>query len=237
MNTAAIEQESVVTSLEGARQGARGALVCDAIRSAIRNGQITSGQRLRETELANWLGVSRTPVREALKTLEAQRLVTAAGDGMVVRTLSAREVAELYTAWSELERVAARHAAMNASAADVKIMQVICEQWDARLSPVELGSINHRLHQAIYGAAHNAFLHRALDAIDDSLALLGLHTYSVAQRREQAGTEHHEIVDAIARRDPEAAAAAAARHIEHAEKIRLGLIAQEPRHSSERHSR
>ena len=216
------------------RQGARGNLVCETIKNAIREGKLMAGQRLREVDLAQWLGVSRTPVREALKMLEAQGLVTSAGDGLVITTLTPQEVAELYAAWSELEAVAARHASRNARPSDIKLMQVICDQWDPQLSPTELGHINHRLHQAIYESAHNIFLHRALDAIDDSLALLGLHTYSDPHRRAEAGAEHRAIVDAIARGDEEAAVAAASSHINQAEKLRFLLIGQPPRHSSER---
>jgi len=211
------------------RRAARGNFVCDAIRNGIREGKLLSGQRLREADLAEWLGVSRTPVREALKMLEAQGLVSSAsGDGLIIATLTPQEVAELYTAWSEMERIAARHAALHARPANIKVMQGICDQWSADLSAIELGRLNHKLHQAIYTSAHNIFLHRALNAIDDSLALLGLHTYSVPERRAEAGVEHLAIVDAIARRDPEAAAAAAFRHIETSEKLRFSLIGQLP---------
>ena len=211
------------------RRAARGNFVCDAVRNGIREGKLRSGQRLREADLAEWLGVSRTPVREALKMLEAQGLVSSAsGDGLIIATLTPQEVAELYTAWSEMERIAARHAALHARPANIKVMQGICEHWSAELSAIELGRLNHQLHQTIYTSAHNIFLHRALNAIDDSLALLGLHTYSVPERRAEAGLEHIAIVNAIARRDPEAAAAAAFRHIETSEKLRFSLIGQFP---------
>ena len=209
------------------RRAARGNFVCDAVRNGIREGKLCAGQRLREADLAEWLGVSRTPVREALKMLEAQGLVSSAsGDGLIIATLTPQEVAELYTAWSEMERIAARHAALHARPANIKVMQGICDQWSADLSAIELGRLNHQLHQAIYTSAHNIFLHRALNAIDDSLALLGLHTYSVPERRAEAGVEHLAIVNAIARRDPDAAAAAAFRHIETSEKLRFSLIGQ-----------
>ena len=211
------------------RRAARGNFVCEMIQNAIREGKLRSGQRLREADLAEWLGVSRTPVREALKMLEVQGLVSSAsGDGLIIATLTQQEVSELYTAWSEMERIAARHAALHARPANIKIMQGICDQWSEDLSAIELGRLNHKLHQAIYTASHNIFLHRALNAIDNSLALLGLHTYSIPERRAEAGAEHLAIVNAIAQRDPEAAAAAAFRHIETSEKLRFSLIGQTP---------
>ncbi|MEJ7931229.1 GntR family transcriptional regulator [Ramlibacter sp. AN1015] len=203
-------------------------VVCDAITSAIRDGKLRPGDRLREHELAERLGVSRTPVREALKRLEVQGLVTPAGDGMTVTTLSPQQVTELYTAWAELEGVAAGQAALHARPADIQMMRSICEQWRPDLTPERLGTLNHRLHQAIYAASCNMFLQRSLDAIENAVALLGLQTYTYAQRREVAGAEHMAIVDAIARRDPAAAAAAARSHIVEAEKIRFLVVGQRP---------
>ena len=208
------------------RKGSRVGLVCEAITSAIRDSRLRAGDRLREQDLAAWLGVSRTPVREALKRLEAQGLVHASGDGMTVTRLTPSQVSELYTAWAELEAVAARQAALNARPSDVRLMRSICEQWSADLTPERLGTLNHRLHQVIYTASYNSFLHRALDVIENSVALLGLQTYVDAERRQQAGREHLVLVEAIARRDPQAAAAAALHHIEEAEKVRLALIGQ-----------
>ncbi|MDO8300810.1 GntR family transcriptional regulator [Lacisediminimonas sp.] len=211
------------------RHGARADLVREAIKTGIREGRLRAGQRLREADLAEWLGVSRTPVREALKTLEAQGLVATVGrEGLVIASLSARDVAELYTVWADMEALAARYAAENARPSDIKLMLAICDKWDEKLDAAELGRLNHQLHQAIYDAAHNAFLHRALDAIDDSLALLGLHTYSVPARRAEAGLEHRAIVEAIARHDPQQAANAALTHIQTSEKLRLSLLAESP---------
>lgn len=212
------------------RKGSRVGLVCEAITSAIRDSRLRAGDRLREQDLAEWLGVSRTPVREALTRLQTQGLVHVSGDGMTVTRLTPAQVTELYTAWAEMEAVAARQAALNARPTDVRLMQSICEQWNPEYTPERLGTLNHRLHQAIYTASYNTFLHRALDVIENSVALLGLQTYIDFQRRQQAGLEHKQLVAAIARRDPQAAAAAALHHIEEAEKVRLLLIGQTSPH-------
>jgi len=205
---------------ETVHKGSRVHRVCEAITQAIRDGKLRPGDRLREVELAQTLAVSRTPVREALKRLEAMGLVVQAVDGMRVLALSARQVNELYTAWAELEGVAARQAALNARPADIALMRSICEQWSPDLTVERLGVLNHRLHQAIYAASANTFLQRALDGVENAVALLGLQTYVGQERREQAGAEHFEIVNAIARRDADRAAAVASRHIEQAEKVR-----------------
>lgn len=202
-------------------KGTRVDLVCEAITQAIRDGKLRPGDRLREIDIAESLAVSRTPVREALKHLEALGLVVPSVGGMKVRALSAQQVNELYTAWAELEGVAARQAALNARPADIAVMRGICDQWSPDLTPERLGVLNHRLHQAIYAASSNTFLQRALDGVEHAVALLGLQTYIEQQRRAEAGAEHRAIVDAIARRDADTAAAAASSHIEQAEKVRF----------------
>ena len=207
-------------------KGSRVDLVCEAITQAIRDGKLRPGDRLREVDVAESLAVSRTPVREALKHLEALGLVVPSVGGMKVRVLSPQQVNELYTAWAELEGVAARQAALNARPADIALMRSICEQWSPDLTPERLGVLNHRLHQAIYAASSNTFLQRALDGVENAVALLGLQTYIEQQRRADAGAEHRSIVEAIARRDADKAAAAASAHIEQAEKVRYLAVGQ-----------
>lgn len=197
-----------------ARDGSRGAFVHQAIRAAIRDGELKAGQRLRERDVAEWLGVSRTPVREAFRMLQGQgMLAEAAGDGLVVSTLSTEEIGELYEVWADLEGLAARYAARHASMADIRTMTEACQQWDPDLSARELGLLNHRLHRAVYAGAQNRFLSRSLAAIEDSLALLGFNTFLVPGRPAEAGREHLEIVRAISQRDPDAAYEAARNHI------------------------
>lgn len=208
-----------------AARGGRADLVYKAIKAAIREGNLKAGHRLREVEVAEWLDVSRTPVREAFKMLEAQGMVSSAGhDGLMVRTLTPQEIAELYVVWADMESMAARYAAQNARASDIMLMRDICARWDASLNARELGRLNSLLHEAIYTAAHNVFLQRALHSIDDSVALLGLETYSVEEGRIEAGKEHRNIVDAIASRDPKVAAECALRHINRAEKTRILVV-------------
>lgn len=212
----------------GGRDGSRGALVHEAIKSAIRDGALKAGQRIRERDVAHWLGVSRTPVREAFKMLHAQGVLSeAAGDGLVVTTLSEDEGRELYRVWADMEALAARYAARHASVADIRVLRDVSECWDANLGVQALGALNQRFHQAIHAAAHNRYISRALNAIDDSLALLGLNTYTIPGRPAEAGREHLAIVRAISKREPEAAFAAANAHIERAGKLRMALFKQQ----------
>src|ERR687894_286250 len=84
-------------STAGSRNGSRGEFVYKALLQAIRTGQIKPGDRIREEDVAQSLGVSRTPVREALQQLQARRLIEMApGRGIVVVELNVQQVMELY---------------------------------------------------------------------------------------------------------------------------------------------
>lgn len=218
----------MAAAFQGGREGSRGAIVHEAIKSAIREGELKAGQRLRERDVAQWLGVSRTPVREAFKMLHAQGVLSEApGDGLLVTTLTYDEVRELYALWGDLEALVARHAAVHANAEDIAALQEICACWDASLDVPALGKLNRRFHHALCAAAHNRYLSRTLNSIDDSLALLGLNTYTVPGRPAEVGREHQAIVQAIVKRKPEAASAAATGHIERAAKVRMMLFPQQ----------
>ena len=102
----------------------RGQVVLDQIRQAIGEGRLRPGDGLREAEIAAWLGVSRTPVREALKRLQADGLVQSTPwAGMTVTSLDRGQVIELYVMRVELEGLAARLAAEYANDAEIAALR------------------------------------------------------------------------------------------------------------------
>src|SRR6195256_2884675 len=139
------------------RTRSRADFVYESLRNAISDGRIAGGERVREEEVARNLGVSRTPVREALQRLQQRGLlVLGAGRGLVVAHLSQQEVVELYAMREILEGSAARFAAKHATAAEIAILYQLQEQLRAAEGDAMLHvSLNRRFHQAIYEAAHN----------------------------------------------------------------------------------
>jgi DNA-binding GntR family transcriptional regulator len=204
----------------------RGEYAYVSLRGAIRAGQLTPGQRVRETEIAEWLGISRTPVREALMRLEAAGLVQSAShSGFVVNRLDNAEVRELYAMREVLEGMAARLAAQHASDTEILTLRKLLEQHaTARADAERLAAINLRIHRTIYEAAHNRFLLGALNALSDSLALLGETTYRAEGRGDSAHREHGKVVDAIEARDADAAESAAREHIRESREVRLAMM-------------
>src|SRR5262245_42026693 len=205
------------------RTRSRADFVFESLRDAISDGRIPGGARIREEEMARNLGVSRTPVREALQRLHQRGLlVFGAGRGLVVAELSQHQVLQLYAMREILEGSAARFAAQHANATDVTILYRLQKELaEAKPDALLLVTLNRRFHQAIYEAAHNQYLMQTLNMLHDSLALLHNATFRVPSRRSESDEEHRRIVAAIEKRDPAAAEEAAREHIRQAQRTRF----------------
>jgi DNA-binding GntR family transcriptional regulator len=196
------------------------------LRDAIRTGTLATGERVREVEIAHWLGVSRTPVRDALRRLESEGLLRhAARRGLIVTELDAQEVLELYALREVLEGMAAALAARYASESELRSLQeIIAQQRAAKDDTEKLAELNRQFHEVLYHAARNRYLLQALASLRDSLALLRDTTYSVPGRPAGALSEHVRIYDAIKRQDGSGAELAARKHIRQASNSRLAMI-------------
>ena len=194
-----------------------------ALRQRILNGDFSPDQRLREIEVAQLLGMGRTPVREALKRLEDERLLThRPRQGLVVTRFNREEVAELYAMREVLEGAAAEFAARHASDAEIdNLRAILAENALPDADPIAL---NLAFHEAIYGAAHNAHLVRSLRALTDTTYLLGRSTLTSPERAAKALEEHQAIAAAIIVRNPAAANETARHHIRQAFLERLKLL-------------
>lgn len=202
----------------------RGQFAYASLRSEIRDGSLEPGARLLETEIAARLGVSRTPVREALKRLESDGVVSFGQPrGLTVTKLSHAEILELYAMREVLDGAAARFAAERAAPFEIaSLKQILAERNDA-MTPQEAAAINRRLHEEIVSASHNTYLRRVMNVMTDALALLGPTTYGHPGRIDSGWKENEETVACIERRDPDAAEAAARRHIRAAAAVRLAM--------------
>lgn len=201
------------------------------ILEAIEAGLFRPGDRLVESELAERLGVSRTPVREALQRLETQSMLTRDGRSLIVATLDHNQLAELYAVRGALEGLAARLAARHASDEEVRVLQGMVAE-DAHLQggdPRALARANKRFHRQIHLGSHNRFLIQQLDLVHRSMALMATTSLAAEGRDEAALAEHARIVAAIAARDGDAADAALRQHLSTAFETRLRVDAGELR--------
>lgn len=192
------------------------------ILDAIDTGIYRPGDRLVESELADRFGVSRTPIREALQRLETQSLLVRDGRSLIVASLDHNQMAELYVVRGELEGLAARLAARNATEEEVRLLRDMVEADNALVDhPAALARANRRFHKQIHLASHNRFLVQQLDLVHRSMALMATTSLAVVGRGEIAQAEHDRIVSAIEARDGDAADAALRDHISVAFTTRL----------------
>ena len=194
------------------------------ILAAIDRGDLAPGQRLVETDLADRLGVSRTPVREALQRLEAHGIVSRDGRSLRVSTLDHDQLGELYEVRSHVEGLAAKLAARHAAPEEIALLREMVEADRSRLNDADaLARSNRQFHELLHRASHNRYLSQMLRSIRRSLVLLSASTLTRPGRGETSIDEHDRIISAIEIRDEVAAQAAAEIHISNAYRARLAL--------------
>lgn len=191
--------------------------------SSIEDGTLVPGARLREADLAERYGVSRTPIREGLKRLESHGLaVYEPNRGMIIPVLDNDQINELYVVRAVLEGTVARLAAQHATAAEIAIFNDMIEADRAAIDdPEALSRSNRAFHRRLTLASHNRYLIAQVDHMKQFLLLLSGNTFVDPKRREEAVEEHARIVAAVAARDLDAAETAGREHIRAAHKVRL----------------
>jgi len=200
-------------------------LVYDWVRSQIRTGELTPGSRIREVDIAGALGVSRTPVREAVNRLISEGQLVPIPRGLMIAELGRQQVLELYALREFLEGASARFAAQHADPVEIQnLREIIEESMSLGDEPTPQAALNKRFHAAISSAAHNRYVEDALMRMSDSLNLIAGTTYQMAGRFEDVCREHTAIVDAIEARDPAAAEQSAREHIRGAGAARMKMF-------------
>jgi DNA-binding GntR family transcriptional regulator len=204
----------------------QGGVAFAQLMKAIAAGIYQPGDRLRETEVADRLSLSRTPVREALRRLEAENIIEHRPRvGAVIRSLGQTEVVELYEMRLVLERTAAEMAAKHASEAEVDAMGALNDEIaQSQNNAARAAAINQRFHRSIYLAARNRFLVDAARAMNNALLLLGPTTLADAERVLIVVREHQQIIDAIRAGDIDGAGAAAQAHLRTSLRYRLKVM-------------
>ena len=162
--------------------------------AAITAGDIAPGERLKEVDLGQQLGVSRTPLREAMSALKAEGILSISNDGgLRVRTLGYQDIHALYQLRAKLESMAAELAAAQASPAEREFIAEIRAKESILVNdgtnPATLAKLNGQFHQSIALASHNSFLVETLQRLSILMVLLGPTAYSLAERVRPLSTE------------------------------------------------
>lgn len=205
-----------------------GEVVYDAIREAIVKNQFRPGERLMETELADEMAVSRTPVREAVRRLESEGYVEMIPrKGTYVSALSIQDVNDVFEIRAALEALAAYNAAIRATDEDIRDMKHSMEAeaslWESS-DLVKTIEVDLLFHSQLYRSSKNKRIETLVNDLREQTYRLRSATLATPGRLKFALDEHRNILQAIEDRDPKAARKAAYAHIEQSRDVMLGLL-------------
>jgi DNA-binding GntR family transcriptional regulator len=178
------------------------------LREAIITNTLKPGTRLRADELAKKLGVSKTPVREALRKLQAEDLVAVQGNGLSVKVLTEQQLFEIYYTREALEGMAARLAAEAAGQIEIANLRAILDEMKALQLPADLKKLREltgEFQLALFRAARNETLFRLLKQLQEQVRQHMGTTLSQPGRAKEALTYCKSIFAAVERRDADAA--------------------------------
>ncbi|MFC9355131.1 GntR family transcriptional regulator [Rhodococcus sp. NPDC057014] len=191
----------------------------------ITTGEFSDGERLVELALAERYGVSRTPVREALRKLEQEGLAVRGSRGLEVKRQSLQDLLEIFQVRVPLESVAAEIAAARHDTRDEitlrRILARMHELGDDSVS--EQAAENLRLHGAIWNATHNSALIDTLERLTSQLGRYPLSTYGYPGRWQDALAEHEALIEAILAGRAEQAGELARTHMQEARDTRIAM--------------
>lgn len=208
-------------------------VVCESLRDAIRKGILKPGQRIMEIKLAEELGVSRTPVREAIRKLELEGyVVMMPRRGTYVADMSIRDINEIFEIRTALESLSNGLAAEHITEDELEHLQRLLVVIGGYIKEYEDGpdreaamdkivKTDIEFHDLLYHAARNNRLVGIISNLCDQLTRFRTLSMSYPGRLEATLDEHREIVETIANGDGRAARKAAVHHMENSEKMLL----------------
>ena len=202
-----------------------------ALRTSILSGEIGLGERLNESQLAKQLDVSRTPIREAIRRLQQEQLLTIdSPDGVTIVEISLDSAIHLYDCRIALEQLAVEGACRYATSAQIQALEQTLVQSEAifneqlkadnRSAPehdhqsLQQLKLNYDFHRLIAESSQNPWLLSLLEQLSNQVKLLRLQILQVPIDVEAIHTEHWQLFHAIANRDTEAATQSIRQHLE-----------------------
>jgi DNA-binding GntR family transcriptional regulator len=205
----------------------------DQLRDMIVEGELAPGARIGEAELCAQLGISRTPLREALKVLASEGLVELLPHrGARVTQVTAEQVGELFEVIAALEGLAAELAARRLTDRDLERLQAMHDrmaQCHAERRRHDYFRLNHKMHQLIVALAGNGVLAATHEQLMVRARRSRYQAILSLERWDEAMAEHVALMDALSRRDADLAGALWRRHVARTgEVVRAALAAGGP---------
>jgi DNA-binding GntR family transcriptional regulator len=202
--------------------------VFEQLEESILSGRIKPGESLIELKLSEQLGVSRTPVREAIRMLEQKGLVQIIPNkGAVVLGISEKDLEDIYTIRMYIEGLASRLAAANITDEQVRELSEIVdlqEFYSLKQSTSHIKDLDSRFHEMIYEYSNNRTLQHTLSDLHHMVVRYRQLSFAAEGRAEKAIEEHRQILQALARHDQDAAEKLTVQHISNAKDNLLQVV-------------
>ena len=212
-------------------------LVFESIREAIIGGKLRPGERLMEIQLAEEMGVSRTPIREAIRKLELEALVVMIPrKGAYVAGLSMKDIADVFEIRRALEGLAAELACERITDEELEELERYLVRIAEDIESQDISKVvatDTDFHTLLYKASRNQRLSQTINNLREQIQRFRMTSLSYPGRMRNALEEHRKIVEAISARDSEAARKIAQEHIENAENSMMNMIHQDKKYGSE----
>ncbi|MDA8210647.1 MAG: GntR family transcriptional regulator [Clostridia bacterium] len=203
-------------------------IVFESLREAIINGHLKPGERLMEIQLADEMGVSRTPVREAIRKLELEGFVVMIPrKGAYVAGISLKDIADVFEIRAALESLAAALAAERITEDELEALErslvKVAECTEAN-DLDSLITVDTDFHDILYKASRNDRLVQIVSNLREQIQRFRMTSLSHPGRMKDALEEHRKLVEALSERNVELARTLAREHIENAENSMLDVI-------------
>ena len=197
----------------------------ETLKHAIITGELPAGARIVETEYAERMHISRTPLREALRKLERDGLVEyMLRRGVVVRAFTISDVEEIYTIRNCLEMLTLPAIIQNATAEDIRHLRSLLDEMDPLNENNDIASLSPRaraFHSYLTGISGQKRIIRAIEGQDEYITRFSALSIAKEDRRAAAHQEHHRLVDYVEARDLEKFEKLMRKHIERSKETCL----------------
>jgi DNA-binding GntR family transcriptional regulator len=198
-------------------------VVYEELKALILTGKIIPGTRLMETELAESMGVSRTPIREAIRKLEKEGLVTIEPrKGVYASQISTEDMIAILEVRQNLDGIAAQFAAVRATEEQLELLKTASEKFNQAVQDgvtQDMIKFDTKFHRIIVDASHNKVLVQMIEKLQELVLRFRYIYYDDFKRAENMPAEHQDILDAILDGNGEVARTAADVHIDRLKEL------------------
>jgi len=191
--------------------------IANNLRELIMSGELQEGDKIKEDELCSSMGISKTPLREALRVLSVEGLIRLVPNrGSFVSTPTFEEIREMFDVMSVLEGVCARAAAEKMGAKDLATLEKLHERLEEnyrRKAQREYIRINNQYHAFVQELAGNRTLNQIVNGLRQKILLYRYQSLNLPERFAQSIQEHRDLLEAFRKKDPKKAETLMRRHL------------------------